>query len=41
LTYKFSKVVPVRIKAKKIHLMFAYSLIGLWLIQMITVWIMQ
>lgn len=37
LVYKFSKVTPLRIKAKKLHLKLAYTLIVLFVIQCLTI----
>lgn len=37
LIYKFAKVTALRIKAKKLHLKLAYSLIVLWIIQLYSV----
>lgn len=37
LIYKFSKVTPLRIRAKKLHLKLAYSLMVLFVIQVLTI----
>lgn len=37
LTYKFAKNVPIRLRAKKLHLKLAYSIIALWTAQLFTV----